>query len=117
MLAFARRLLVLAALVLPTGILPGGASADEILAPADASAIQAVIQDQMAAFKIDDWAGAFSFASPVVQQKFQSPEVFSQMVTAGTPKVSDTIFATTAQSSWTSITDVVRWVKFIHTCR
>ena len=81
MLALARRLLVLAALVLPTGVLPTSAIADEALAPADASAIQAVIQNQMAAFKVDDWAGAFAFASPVVQQKFQSPEVFSQMVT------------------------------------
>ena len=75
-LALARRLLLLAALILPIG-----AAADEALAPADANAIQAVIQNQMAAFKVDDWNTAFGFATPVLQQKFQSPEVFSQMVT------------------------------------
>ena len=76
MLALARRLLLLAACLLP---LP--ANAQDSLAPADATAIQAVIQDQMAAFKVDDWSTAFGFATPVLQQKFQSPEIFSQMVT------------------------------------
>lgn len=76
MLTLVRRLFLLAALILPTGAL-----AEDASAPTDASAIQAVIQDQMAAFKIDDWSTAFGFASPLVQQKFQNPEIFSQMVT------------------------------------
>jgi hypothetical protein len=35
----------------------------------------------MAAFKIDDWAAAFAYATPSIQTKFQNPQVFSQMVT------------------------------------
>ena len=81
MLALARRFLVLAAFVLPLPALADETLAPAPLGPTDASAIQAVIQNQMAAFKVDDWPTAFGFASPVVQQKFQNPEVFSQMVT------------------------------------
>ena len=78
MLALVRRL-TLVALVLLTGAAP--AWADESVAPADAAAIQQVIQGQMNAFKVDDWNAAFAFASPGIQTKFESPQVFSQLVT------------------------------------
>ena len=78
MLTLVRRLTLVAALFLGGGL---PLHAEEGIAPADASAIQQVIQDQMAAFKIDDWAAAFAYATPSIQTKFQNPQVFSQMVT------------------------------------
>ena len=78
MLTLVRRLILVAALFLCGGL---PLHAEEGIAPADASAIQRVIQDQMAAFKIDDWAAAFAYATPSIQTKFQNPQVFSQMVT------------------------------------
>jgi len=77
MLALVRRLTLIAMVFL--GALP--AWADEALAPADAAAIQRVIQSQMNAFKTDDWNAAFAYAAPSIQAKFQSPQIFSQMVT------------------------------------
>jgi len=77
MLALVRRLTLIAMVFL--GALP--AEADEALAPADAAAIRQVIQSQMNAFKIDDWSAAFAYAAPSIQAKFQSPQIFSQMVT------------------------------------
>lgn len=78
MLALVRRLTLMAAMLL-AGAVPAGA--DESVAPADAAAIRQVIQGQMNAFRIDDWNAAFAYASPAIQTKFQSPQIFSQMVT------------------------------------
>ena len=78
MLALVRRLILLAAMLLAGAVL---ARADEPVAPADAAAIQQVIQGQMNAFKVDDWNAAFAYASPSIQTKFESPQVFSQLVT------------------------------------
>lgn len=78
MLALARRLTLLAAIVL-TGA--ACAHADEPVPSADAAAIRQVIQGQMDAFRVDDWNAAFAYASPAIQTKFQNPQVFSQMVT------------------------------------
>lgn len=78
MLALVRRSILIAVLLLTGSAL---ATADEPVAPADAAAIQQVIQGQMSAFKIDDWTAAFAYASPGIQTKFQSVQVFSQMVT------------------------------------
>ncbi len=78
MLALIRRLTLIAATLLPAALV---AQAAETIAPADATAIQRVIQNQMAAFKIDDWTAAFAYAAPGVQEKFQNPQIFSQMVT------------------------------------
>lgn len=78
MLALVRRSILIAILLL-TGSAPAGA--DESVAPADAAAIQQVIQGQMNAFKVDDWNAAFAYAAPSIQTKFTSPQVFSQMVT------------------------------------
>jgi hypothetical protein len=77
MLALVRRLTLIAVVFL--GAVP--AKADESVAPADAAAIQQVIQGQMNAFKVDDWNAAFAYASPGIQTKFESAQVFSQLVT------------------------------------
>ena len=74
--AVVRRLLLIALV-----LLAGPAAADDAIAPSDAAAIQGVIQGQMNAFKIDDWTAAFAFAAPSIQTKFESPQVFRQMVT------------------------------------
>lgn len=82
MLAFVRRLTVIAAMSLSGALsatLP--AQAEENVAPTDAAAIQRVIQSQMDAFKVDDWTAAFAYAAPSIREKFQSPQIFSQMVT------------------------------------
>jgi hypothetical protein len=78
MLALARRSILMAVMLLAGAAL---VQADESVAPADAAAIQQVIQGQMNAFKVDDWNAAFAFASPGIQTKFESPQVFSQLVT------------------------------------
>ena len=56
-----------------------------------AQAQQADIQDtitrQIEAFKADDFAEAFTYASPSLQMMFQSPENFRRMVTTGFPMV------------------------------
>jgi hypothetical protein len=78
MLALVRRLTLIAVMFLGAA---GAAAADDSIAPADAQAIQRVIQGQMDAFRIDDWTAAFAYAAPSIRQKFQSPQIFSQMVT------------------------------------
>jgi hypothetical protein len=78
MLALVRRSILLAAMLLAGAALT---RADEPVAPADAAAIQQVIQGQMNAFKADDWNAAFAFASPGIQTKFENAQVFSQLVT------------------------------------
>ena len=52
-----------------------------------AAQIQTVIQSQFDAFEVDDFATAFTFASPMIQQMFQTPERFGQMVQQGYPMV------------------------------
>jgi hypothetical protein len=49
----------------------------------DRAAIQAIIADQIAAFRRDDGARAFGLASPMIQSMFQSPEIFMEMVRGG----------------------------------
>jgi hypothetical protein len=78
MLALLRRLTFVALVLLGAA---GSAAADDGIAPADAQAIQRVIQGQMDAFRADDWTKAFAYAAPSIRQKFQSPQIFSQMVT------------------------------------
>jgi hypothetical protein len=78
MLALVRRSVVIATMLLAGA---GLARADESVAPADAAAIQQVIQGQMNAFKVDDWNAAFAYASPGIQTKFENAQVFSQLVT------------------------------------
>ncbi|MCY4151700.1 MAG: DUF4864 domain-containing protein [Aestuariivita sp.] len=54
---------------------------------AKSDAIQQLINRQIAAFKADDFPLAFSFASPVIQDRFGTPEQFGQMVRRGYPMV------------------------------
>lgn len=49
--------------------------------------IRAVISDQIAAFKADDFETAFGFASPTIKRMFGNPETFGQMVRSGYPMV------------------------------
>ncbi len=47
---------------------------------AEGPAIRDVIASQLQAFGRDDGPGAFAFASPTIRTKFQSPEIFINMV-------------------------------------
>lgn len=49
--------------------------------------IQAVIADQIGAFQVSDLERAFSHASPNIQQIFESPGKFAQMVRGGYPMI------------------------------
>ena len=61
----------------------GGVSAQEARNPA----IEGVIQSQIEAFLADDFATAFTFASPSIQGIFGTPERFGMMVRQGYPMV------------------------------
>lgn len=50
-------------------------------------AIEGTIQSQLDAFVADDFATAFSFASPNIKGIFGTPENFGAMVTQGYPMV------------------------------
>ncbi|MGC9420125.1 MAG: DUF4864 domain-containing protein [Rhodovulum sp.] len=52
-----------------------------------ADAVQGVISNQIEAFRADDFATAFGFASPGIQRIFRTPERFGQMVRNGYPMV------------------------------
>lgn len=49
--------------------------------------IQQVIQNQLEAFEVDDFARAFTYASPVIKGIFGTPENFGAMVSQGYPMV------------------------------
>ena len=51
--------------------------------PQDQTAIRAVIEAQIAAFKLDDAATAYSFAAPGIKRIFPNPQVFIEMVKLG----------------------------------
>lgn len=54
---------------------------------ADEAAIRSVIENQIEAFLKDDLTGAFTHASPMIQQLFGTPRRFGQMVREGYPMV------------------------------
>lgn len=56
-------------------------------ARADEAAIRSVIQSQITSFKQDDFATAFTYASPTIRQLFGTPEQFGMMVRQGYPMV------------------------------
>jgi Domain of unknown function (DUF4864) len=60
-----------------------GAFADEPRNPA----IEGTIQSQLDAFVVDDFATAFTYASPTIKSMFGTPENFGAMVTQGFPMV------------------------------
>jgi hypothetical protein len=66
-------------------VMAASAWAQEVLAP-DAG-IEGTIQGQIDAFLLDDFATAFTFASPSIQGMFGSPENFGAMVRKGYPMV------------------------------
>jgi hypothetical protein len=70
------RLLAFFTLILCLG-LPARA---ESLSESDAGAIRGIIGQQLQAFQVDDGNLAFSFASPIIQEKFGNPGTFMEMV-------------------------------------
>lgn len=56
-------------------------------ARADAAEIQAIIGAQLEAFQADDFAEAFSYASPMIQTMFGTWQRFGSMVRNGYPMV------------------------------
>ena len=56
-------------------------------ARADEAAIRSVISSQIEAFQADDFARAFTFASPTIKQIFKDPDRFGVMVRQGYPMV------------------------------
>ena len=63
----------------------GTASAEEVLAPDPG--IEATIGAQIEAFLVDDFAQAFTFASPNIQGMFGNSDRFGRMVQNGYPMV------------------------------
>jgi hypothetical protein len=59
------------------------ALAGEVVSGEDAARIRSVIGKQLDALKRDDWAEAFSYAAPFLQQKFGTPDTFRRMVMGG----------------------------------
>ncbi len=59
----------------------------EPVSAADAKAIRAVVEAQLAAFAADDAKGAFSYAAPAIHEMFGTPDRFMAMVRAGYPVV------------------------------
>lgn len=53
----------------------------------DSAAIRGVIGAQLEAFRADDWAQAYSYASPSIQRMFRNPSRFASMVKGGYPMV------------------------------
>lgn len=53
----------------------------------DRAEIEALIRDQFAAFAEGDAAEAYSYASPMIQGMFQTPENFGRMVQGGYPMI------------------------------
>ena len=75
--------LIISALTLFIGLM-----ASPILAEDDPQPqIQTVIENQIAAFKVDNFAVAFSYASPSIQSMFGTAENFGVMVQRGYPMV------------------------------
>ena len=58
-----------------------------ISAQAQDADIRDTITQQFEAFKVDDFAMAFTFASPSLQTLFQTPQNFGRMVSQGYPMV------------------------------
>ena len=56
-------------------------------ASAQEAPIQDTIQSQLQAFQADDFATAFTYASPTIKGVFGSPENFGRMVVQGYPMV------------------------------
>jgi len=75
MRSFVLCLVLLAGLFVPVPAKAGDPESD--------AAIRDTISQQLDAFRRDDWAGAFAYASPILQTIFGSPERFRDMVLGG----------------------------------
>lgn len=75
------RLVVLSPLVLAAAL----ALASPV--PAQEAGIEQTIRSQIDAFRADDFARAFTFASPAIKDIFGTPENFGAMVQRGYPMV------------------------------
>ena len=51
--------------------------------PAEAQEFQRIISAQIDAFRSDDGARAYSYAAPIIQKAFPTPDVFMEMVRKG----------------------------------
>jgi len=77
---FSFRMKLLGALVAAVLIIPVTYGHAESISTQDQTAIADVIGSQMDAFQRDDAEGAFTFAAPSIRSKFQSADIFMQMV-------------------------------------
>ncbi len=68
------------------GLVAGTAQAQLVELP-ESPAINETIQSQIDAFRADDFATAFSYASPTIKGLFGSPDRFGLMVRNGYPMV------------------------------
>jgi hypothetical protein len=66
-------------------VVTGAARAQEVVPPV--AGIEATINQQIEAFRADDFAQAFTFASPSIRNLFRTPENFGAMVRNGYPMV------------------------------
>ena len=77
----------LCALLVSLPLLAWGQSSAPAVSSADARAIRKVIEAQLDAFRRDDAARAFSYATPGIRELFGSPETFMAMVKTSYPVV------------------------------
>ncbi|MEO1551371.1 MAG: DUF4864 domain-containing protein [Pseudomonadota bacterium] len=68
-------------------VLAGLLVAGQVWAQSVSDDIQGVISAQVEAFQVDDYATAFTYASPNIKRIFGSAERFGQMVANGYPMV------------------------------
>lgn len=81
-------------------LMAGPAAAEDAL---DTNAFQGIIKDQMSAFAAGNAQAAFAFATNSLQQRFQSPEIFMQMVKQGYQPVYRPQSVTFGQSKMTKL--------------
>jgi hypothetical protein len=78
---------VLVSILLLVAGLAGAQTPATDVGAADRGAIRTVIESQIAAFRRDDGASAFAYASPSIKRMFGTPETFMEMVRTGYPQV------------------------------
>jgi len=78
---------ILALLILALALGPAALAQDVTLSDSDRAAIRDIIGKQVEAFRRDDGAAAFGYASPAIQGMFGTPEIFMDMVRQGYPPV------------------------------
>jgi Domain of unknown function (DUF4864) len=79
---------IAAALALVAALWSASAAAQQApISEADRAAIRSIIEGQEEAFRRDDGATAFGYASPAIREMFSTPDVFMDMVRQGYPMV------------------------------